>query len=126
MRALSVPVLNNRDALTSDLKNLIKELDRLMMHGKSDEAKIKALFGERDFLNRGMVKFDEKSKKEMDKMEIVSRNANNSKAECAKWKRQYRFSLQCVKNHHDDRELDGAIKCLGLCVTSAWLMASNS
>ncbi|CAD7947983.1 unnamed protein product [Amoebophrya sp. A25] len=101
-------LLSTKEAFVADTKEIIKEIDRLHAFAQKDDNKLNSLLHERDLLNRAMIKTDERSKLQMDRVKVFDMAADASRAEMEKWKRDVAVGLKRVQ------ELDKAREKLGI------------
>mmetsp|Transcript_9055 Transcript_9055/g.22157 ORF Transcript_9055/g.22157 Transcript_9055/m.22157 type:complete len:871 (+) Transcript_9055:181-2793(+) len=101
-------LVTTKEQFVEDVKEIIKEIDRMHAYAQKDDNSLNKLLHERDLLNRAMIKTDERSKLQMERVKIFDAAADASRAEIDKWKQKVTAGLKKIE------ELDRAREKLGL------------
>ncbi|CAD7925111.1 unnamed protein product [Amoebophrya sp. A120] len=97
-----------KENFVGEVKEIIKEVDRMQAYAQKDDNSLNKLLHERDLLNRAMIKTDERSKLQMNRVKIYDQAAEASREEIATWKVKVQAGVKKID------ELDRAREKLGL------------
>ncbi len=100
-------VVAQKDGLVGEIREHIKSIERIYVFAQKDDLKINQLLHERDLLNKAIIKNDEKSKDQMERVKIYNSASASSREDITKWKAKVATALKRVEELDKSRERAG-------------------